>query len=70
DSNVSPGMQATSLNHALGKDSRFVRLNDAAGPLWFLRRMQPAEVQTPPLLLRYRPTPYNRALLSVEMLQL
>ncbi|MCB0133615.1 MAG: hypothetical protein KDD75_00715 [Caldilineaceae bacterium] len=70
DSNVSPGMQATSLNHALGKDSRFVRLNDAAGPLWFLRRMQPTEVQTPPLLLRYRPTPYNRALLSVEMLQL
>ena len=31
-----------------------------------LRRMQPAEVQTPPLLLRYRPTPYNRALFSVS----
>ena len=70
DGNVSPGMQATSLNHALGKDTRFVRLNDVAGPLWYLRRLQPAEVQAPPLLLRYRPAPYNRALLSVEMLQL
>ncbi len=70
DGNVSPGMQATSLNHALGKDMRFVRINDAAGPLWFLRRMQPAEVQATPPLLRYRPMAYNRALLSVEMLQL
>ena len=70
DGNVSPTMRVTSLNHALGKDERFVRLNDASGSLWFLRRMQPAEVQAPPMLLRYRPIPYNRALLSVEMLQL
>jgi len=70
DGNVSSGMQATSLNYALGRDARFVRLNAASGPLWFLRRMQPAEVQATPLLLRYRPMAYNRALLSVEMLQL
>ncbi len=70
DRNVSQSMRITSLNHALGRDERFVRLNDASGALWFLRRMQPVEVQAPPLLLHYRPTAYNRAVLSVEMLQL
>ncbi|MFO7632268.1 MAG: hypothetical protein R6W76_07010 [Caldilinea sp.] len=70
DGNVSPTMRITSLNYAMGKDERFARLNDSSGALWFLRRMEPAEVQAPPLLLRYRSVPYNRALLSVEMLQL
>jgi hypothetical protein len=70
DRNVSQPMRITSLNHALGRDERFVRLNDAGGALWFLRRMQPVEVQAPPLMLHYRPTTYNRAVLSVEMLQL
>ncbi len=70
DNNVSPTMRVTSLNYALGKDDRFARLNDDDGVLWFLRRMEPAEVQSVPMLLRHRPIPYNRALLSVEMLQL
>ncbi|HAJ36975.1 MAG TPA: hypothetical protein DCL15_14940, partial [Chloroflexi bacterium] len=70
DRNVSEPMRITSLNHALGKDERFARLNDGGGVLWFLRRMQPPEVQSPPLLLQYRPSSYNRAVLSVEMLQL
>jgi hypothetical protein len=70
DSNVSATMRITSLNYALGKDERFARLNDSNGVLWFLRRMEPAEVQSVPMALRYRPVSYNRALLSVEMLQL
>jgi hypothetical protein len=70
DSNVSPTMRVTSLNYALGKDERFAQLNDSTGVLWFLRRMEPVEVQSVPMLLRYRPVSYNRALLSVEMLQL
>lgn len=70
DRNVSQPMRVTSLNHALGRDERFARLNDSGGIRWFLRRMQPAEVQAPPQLLRYRSSAYNRAVLSVEMLQL
>lgn len=70
DRNVSQPMRVTSLNHALGRDERFARLNDSGGIRWFLRRMQPAEVQAPPPLLRYRSSAYNRAVLSVEMLQL
>ncbi|MBW7882709.1 MAG: hypothetical protein H3C34_08740 [Caldilineaceae bacterium] len=70
DKNVSENMRITSLNHAMGTDERFVRVNQGREQLWFLRRMQPSEVQTTPLLLRYRVAPYNRSLLSVEMLQL
>lgn len=70
DSNVSPAMRVTSLNHAMSRDERFARLNASDGIVWFLRRMEPPEVQAPPPLLRYRPAPYNRSLLSVEMLQL
>lgn len=70
DRNVSPTMRITSLNYAMGKDERFARLNAPDGIVWFLRRMEPLEVQAPPLLLSYRPAAYNRALLSVEMLQL
>ena len=68
DHNVSHAMRVTSLNHALGQDARFAPLNTRTGSLWFLRRLEPAEVQATPLLLRYRPTPYNRSLLSVQML--
>lgn len=70
DSNVSRPMRVTSLNYAMGKDERFARLNAPNGVVWFLRRMEPPEVQATPLLLRYRPVVYNRSLLSVEMLQL
>ena len=70
DQNVSHAMRVTSLNYALGQDARFTLLNTRTGSLWFLRRLEPAEVQSTPLLLRYRPTPYNRSLLSVQMLQL
>jgi hypothetical protein len=70
DSNVSLDMRITSLNHALSKDERFVQLASSQGPLWYLRRLLPPEVQATPPLLRYRPVPYNRSVLSVEMLQL
>lgn len=70
DENVGLDMRITSLNHALSKDDRFVRLQSSQGALWFLRRLLPPEVQAIPLLLRYRPVSYNRSVLSVEMLQL
>ncbi|MDQ3249435.1 MAG: hypothetical protein M3Q45_09575, partial [Chloroflexota bacterium] len=59
-----------SLNHALGKDTRFDRVGSNGDSFWFLRRLEPAEVLSTPTLLKYSPLAYNRALLSVELLQI
>ena len=67
---VSQAMQVISLNHALGNDERFDQIGSGGGPLWFLARLEPAEAQTIPPLLRPRIGRYNRAILSVELLQM
>lgn len=69
DRNVAAPMRTLSLDHALAKDGRFDRVIVSGQPMWHLRRMLPREVVTPPQLLRYSPQRYNRALLSVELLQ-
>ncbi|HXF63457.1 MAG TPA: hypothetical protein VNK95_17645 [Caldilineaceae bacterium] len=69
DANVSPAMQRISLEHALAHDERFDRVQRDGAPAWFLTRMEPAEVIRPPLALRPAQVRYNRALLSVELLQ-
>ncbi|MFN8441472.1 MAG: hypothetical protein U0175_11905 [Caldilineaceae bacterium] len=69
DKNVPPAMRSMSLDHAMARDSRFERVNRNGQASWYLRRMLPPEVVTPPMLLRYLPQRYNRALLSVELLQ-
>jgi hypothetical protein len=68
--NLTPAMRIISLNHALGKDPRFDRVNSGGEPFWFLKRLEPPELNNPPALLKYNPVPYNRGLLSVEMLQI
>lgn len=70
DTNVSMPMRVISLNHALSKDPRFDRVGGNGEIFWYLRRMEPAEVINTPVLLRYTPLNYNRALLSVELLQI
>jgi hypothetical protein len=70
DGNVSMSMRMLSLDYALSEDNRFDRVRQGREQLWFLRRLEPAEVRSVPLLLRYKPAPYTRGLLSVEMLQL
>ena len=67
---VSQAMQVISLNHALGNDERFDQIGSGGGPLWFLARLEPPEAQTIPPLLRPRIGRYNRAILSVELLQM
>ncbi len=69
DANVNPAMQQISLDHALAKDARFDRVQRDDQPAWFLTRMEPAEVVKTPLALRPASVRYNRALLSVELLQ-
>jgi hypothetical protein len=69
DANVSRTMQRISLEHALGHDERFDRVQSAGKVAWFLRRMEPAEVNKIPAALRPTQVRYNRAVLSVELLQ-
>jgi hypothetical protein len=70
DKSVPRPMQILSLDHGLGVDERFDRVQSEGQTRWYLRRLEPAEVVNPPLILRPSTFRYNRALLSVEMLQL
>jgi len=67
---VSQPMQVISVNHALGSDERFDQVGSAGGPVWFLSRLEPPEAQTVPPLLQPKIGRYNRAILSVELLQM
>jgi len=62
-------MQRISLEHALSGDERFDRVQREGVPAWFIKRLEPAEVVKVPLALRPASVRYNRALLSVELLQ-
>lgn len=44
-----------SFNLALQEDGRFDEVGPAGEVLWFLRRLEPEEVQNPPAYLRYNP---------------
>jgi hypothetical protein len=67
---LNPAMRTISLNFALGADPRFDRIQNGGDRLWFLRRLEPPDLVNPPALLKYTPIQYNRALLSVELLQI
>ncbi len=69
DANVSSQLQRISLEHALASDARFDRVMRDNEPAWFLRRLEPAEVVKIPAGLRPTQERYNRALLSVDLLQ-
>lgn len=69
DANVSKTMQHISLEHALAHDDRFDKVQSEGKVAWFLRRMEPAEVNKIPTALRPTHMRYNRAILSVELLQ-
>lgn len=69
DANVSKTMQHISLEHALDTDERFDKVQREGKVAWFLRRMEPDEVNKVPAALRPIQVRYNRAVLSVELLQ-
>lgn len=46
-----------SFNLALQEDGRFDEVGPSGEILWFLRRLEPAYVQTPPTFLRFTPHP-------------
>jgi len=70
DEHISLAMRVISLNHAMGSDPRFDRVGGSGENLWFLKRLEPAEMINTPALLKYTSIPYNRSLLSVELLQI
>jgi hypothetical protein len=48
-----------SFNLALQEDERFDEVGPAGEVLWFLRRLEPEEVQNPPVYLRYNPIDFD-----------
>jgi hypothetical protein len=65
--NAPPSLQAFSLIHAMSKDDRFDEVGPTGSVLWYLTRMEPSEVRTPPPALHYTPIDYDPSLLSEEM---
>ena len=70
NADISQPMQIISINHALGSDDRFDQVGNGKEHLWYLKRLEPADTQEIPALLRPHAPRYNRALLSVDLLQL
>ena len=65
-----PALQEFSMNYALLHDDRFDEVGPTGAVLWFLRHMEPQEVQTTPLPLRYSRLEHDRRLLDDDMLDL
>lgn len=63
-------VQRFSLNYALLHDDRFDEVAPPGQVAWYLRRLEPNEVQEVPERLRYKPIPYDRALLNSQLLLL
>lgn len=59
-----------SLNLALQEDPRFDEVGQAGKILWFLQRLEPENVQQPPVYLRYNDLPYEHDALTPDMLAL
>ena len=68
--NVNPKLIEFSMNHALQEDGRFDEVGPAGEVLWFLKRLEPQDVQQIPASLRYIEIPYDRSILTREMLAL
>jgi hypothetical protein len=68
--NDNSSLEAFSMNYALQEDGRFDEVGPAGEVLWCLKRLEPADVQLIPQPLRYVELPYDRALMTKEMLAL
>ena len=68
--NVNPKLIEFSMNYALQEDGRFDEVGPSGEVLWFLKRLEPEDVQQVPAQLRYIAIPYDRSFMSSEMLGL
>jgi hypothetical protein len=70
DPSLDPSVQAFSLNYALLNDGRFEEVAPPGKVHWFLRRLEPEGVKSVPERLVYKAAPYDRALLSAQLILL
>ena len=63
-------LQEFSLNYVLKDDNRFDEVGSTGQVLWYLTRLEPAEVQRTPALLQYTPIEFDRSLLDDELIEL
>jgi hypothetical protein len=69
-SNVNPKLVEFSMNYALHEDGRFDEVGPTGEVLWYLKRLEPEDVQQIPVPLRYIPIPYDRSILTKQMFDL
>ncbi len=68
--NDHPKLVEFSMNHALQEDGRFDEVGPTGEVLWCLKRLEPNDVQQVPASLRYVQIPYDRSILTRQMLAL
>jgi hypothetical protein len=68
--NINPRLQVFSLNYALQQDPRFDEVGPTGEVLWFLHRLEPAEVLEVPRRLLNAAPEYDRARLTPTLLAL
>ncbi len=68
-SEVNRALQIFSLNYALYHDERFDEVGPAGEVLWFLNRLEPAEVINTPQWLKYQPQDYQRHVLTPDLVR-
>lgn len=70
ETSLNPKLLEFSLDLALQEDERFDEVGPAGDVLWYLKRLEPADVQETPLYLRYDEIDYDRDVLTEQMLAL
>jgi hypothetical protein len=70
DASIPPAVQEFSLNYYMLQDERFDEVAPVGKVAWFLRRLEPENVQAPPQRLIYPPVSYDRALISPQLAML
>lgn len=59
-SNINPNLIEFSFNYCIQEDERFDEVGPAGETLWYLRRLEPIDVQNQPELLKYTPVEVNQ----------
>jgi hypothetical protein len=67
---VNANLLEFSMDLALQEDERFDEVGPSGDVVWFLKRLEPSQVITPPQFLRYNEIDYDRSSLTSEMLEL
>lgn len=67
DSKTNPKLLEFSFDLALQEDPRFDEVGPAGDVLWYLQKLEPAQVRDVPHYLRYHPIDYDPKILSNDM---